>query len=93
MSHLYLTRKETDWDIADLIGVLLEETDRKEGEMHHVLLLTSPEDPDTFTLPQEVRGTKTDHKGRPIPITMGQFRYTTMRALVGGPRTTDELHP
>ena len=28
MSHLYLTRKETDRDIADLIGVLLEETKR-----------------------------------------------------------------
>jgi hypothetical protein len=91
MGQLYSTGLDSDRDIADLIGVLLEETNRTEGGTYDVVLLTSPDDPQTFKLPHEVRGTKTDRKGRPAAITMGQYRYTSMEALAVGPSSTDEL--
>jgi hypothetical protein len=91
ISQLYSTGNDADRDLADLIGVTIEETSRVEGSIHDVLLLTSPDDPQTTKLAHKIRGTKRDHKGRPIPITMGQFRYTSMEALATGPRSTDEL--
>ena len=91
MSDLYATGEEADRDIADLIDVVLEETKRPGGGMHDVVLLSGPDDPQTFKLREPVRGTKRDHKGRPVPITMGQYRYTSMSDLTRGPLETDEL--
>jgi hypothetical protein len=81
----------TDRDVADLIGVILAETMRNEGGTHDVVLLSPPADPQTLKLPKEVPGTKIDRVGRPIPITMGQYRYTSMEALVAGPSSTEDL--
>jgi hypothetical protein len=91
ISQLHDGSLETDRDVADLIGVILAETRRSEGGTHDVVLLSPPGDPQTLKLPKEVPGTKTDRGGRPIPITMGQYRYTRMEALVTGPSSTDEL--
>lgn len=91
ISGLYSTGKPDDRDIADLIQVLLEETGRSDGDPFDVVLLSAPDDPKTFVLPKPVENTKTNRRGNRAPITMGQYRYTSMSALEAHPATTDEL--
>jgi hypothetical protein len=91
VSGLYSTGNPDDRDIADLIQVLLEETGRGNGEPFDVVLLSAPDDPKTLVLPNPVKNTKTNRRGNPTPITMGQYRYTSMSALEAHPATTDEL--
>lgn len=91
MGRLYGSGRETDRDIADLIDVLLTETGRPECERFDVALLSAPDDPATLHLEQPITGTKVSRAGRPVPITMGQYRYVSESALKMNPRTTDEL--
>lgn len=91
VSELYSTGRPDDRDIADLIQVLLEETGRGDGELFDVVLLSAPDDPKTFMLPQAVKNTKKNRRGNPAPITMGQYRYASMSALERHPATTEEL--
>jgi hypothetical protein len=91
VEHLYGTGDPADRDIADLIQVLLEETGRGSGDPFDVVLLSAPDDPKTMKLREPVTNTKMSRTGKPVPITMGQYRYTSEKVLHANPRTTDEL--
>ena len=92
MEHLYGTGDPVDRDVADLVQVLLEETGRGSGDPFDVVLLSAPDDPKTMRLQEPIRNTKTSRTGKPVPITMGQYRYTSTRALEAHPTTTNELN-
>lgn len=91
IKKLYESGNAEDRDVADLVQVLLEETDRKPGALFDVVLLSGPDDPRTFTLDNPITNTKKDHKGNPTPVTMGQYRYTSLELLKEHPSTTDQL--
>ena len=92
VSGLYATGDPADRDVADLIQVFLEESDRTSGSPFDVVLLSAPDDPKTLTLDRPVANTKKHRRGNPAPITMGQYRYTSIEALRAQPSTTAELN-
>lgn len=91
VKRLYDTGESSDRDIADLIQVLLEETSRPAGGVFDVVVLSAPDDPETFVLSSPIINTKIGPSGKPVPITMGQYRYVASEALKSQPTTTDEL--
>jgi hypothetical protein len=76
-------------ELADVIARVLTSPNRggHEPGAHKVLLLTPPDHPDTFTLPQPVKHLV---RGRGQAFVRKQ-RYTTLAALKREPKTTAEL--
>jgi hypothetical protein len=85
--RLRATGSPVDREVGDLIDTLLDHHKRYEGDVHEVVLLTTPDDPQTVTLPRAIRHHPT---GRGSAWTMGQ-RYISEAALRRNPQTTDEL--
>lgn len=69
-----------DFALASVIERLLDEGTREDGEIYQVFLLSGPDDKDTCRLPQPIRNTAVDGRGKATAWTMGQ-RYVKLRAL------------
>jgi hypothetical protein len=87
VTQLRTSGSTTDAEIADLIETLVNHNRRDDWNTYKVFLLTSPNDPQTLTLPHPIRH---DTSGRGSAWTMGQ-RYLGEAALLRNPQTTDEL--
>ncbi|HEY1774689.1 MAG TPA: hypothetical protein VGG41_00890 [Solirubrobacteraceae bacterium] len=79
-----------DREIARLVSDLLQTSQRSEGELYQVFLLSEHDSDGTLRLPSEIKNTKTDRNGKPWAWTMNQA-YTHTNALTTGPLTTSEL--
>ncbi|MCR9207654.1 MAG: restriction endonuclease [bacterium] len=75
--------------LGDLVSRLIDEGYRTEGERFKVMMLSSPESPDTITLNQPIPNDKRSKSGKPTAFTMGQ-RYVPSDALLIA-ETTSEL--
>jgi len=76
--------------IGELVERLLDDGRHEHGAVHKVVLLSSPADERTLTLPHAIRNTSLGPKGRRTAWTQHQ-RYTSSGALRRAPLTTDEL--
>lgn len=74
--------------LGDLVTRLLDEERRVEGESNKVLLLSSPESPDTLKLSQPIPNDLRSKAGKVTAFTMGQ-RYVSTEALLKAKTTSD----
>jgi hypothetical protein len=92
---------ETRSDLSDLErerlqGLLESKLERTKGVSHpwnqqfKILLLSSPESPETLILPHDVVNNLTSRSGRRTAFTQWQ-RYVSLSRLEEGPETTSEL--
>jgi len=74
--------------LGDLIGELLDESPRSEGQAYKVFLLTSCDDDRTVTLGAPVRNDLVSKSGRTSAFTQGQ-RYVALEDLRAAQTTSD----
>ncbi|MCQ4085219.1 hypothetical protein NGB36_32845 [Streptomyces sp. RB6PN25] len=81
-------RADGHTELAQLIGALVEEGYRPEGNSNGVILLSAPDDPDTVQLGKPVINDTVTASGRPWAWTLGQ-RYTSLDRLKAAARTSE----
>ncbi len=75
-------------NLGELVNRLIDENRREEGRRHKVILLSSPDSPDTLKLPQPIPNDKRSKTGKPTAFTMGQ-RYVSSEALLEAQTTSN----
>jgi hypothetical protein len=83
-----MQRDTHEGDLGTLVNRILDEELRPEGKQFKVLLLSSPDSPDTIKLAQPIPNDKRSKTGKPTAFTMGQ-RYVSSKALVTAKTTSD----
>ncbi len=75
-------------ELGTLVDRLIETGKRRAGESFEVILLSSPESPDTLQLKKEIFNATTSKSGKNMAFTMGQ-RYVSSQALMNATTTAD----
>ena len=78
-----------DGDLGKLVNKLLDDDLRPESGLFKVLMLSSPDSPETLKLPNPIPNDKLSKSGKTTAFTMGQ-RYVSSEALKSA-RTTSDL--
>jgi hypothetical protein len=83
---------DIDCLVGEVIGTLLDDGPREEGQQYQVFLLSGPEDPDTVRLAQPITNDTVTESGRAWAWTMGQ-RYVSLAGLTRpGVTVTSQLN-
>jgi len=73
-----------------LVGRLRQEGYPVSGNLEKVVLLSSPEAPETIHLAHDIRNDRVSQSGKAIAFVQGQ-RYVPLAAILAAPETTTEL--
>jgi hypothetical protein len=89
-----LARRDLDRQARDrllsLVRQLVKMRSPRIGDEQKVILLSTPNDPQTIRLPHDIQNDLTSESGRTIAFTQGQ-RYVPLDSLQAGPKTTSDL--
>lgn len=86
--NVVMHKDKYDGELGALVNRLLDEKLRAVGNQFKVMLLSSPESPDTLKLTEPIPNNQKSKTGKGTAFTMGQ-RYVSSKALLAAKTTSD----